>query len=91
MPEAGHRSSVAPRRKNPRTVTPWAKAHGYHQRLAPRGHPLPACKKPNCASAQLSARAALAASGALPENVNYAVKISFLLSFLESVRKCPPS
>jgi hypothetical protein len=28
---------------------------------------------------------ALAASGALPENVNYAVKSSFLLSFLESV------
>ena len=27
----------------------------------------------------------LAASGALPENVNYAVKSSFLLSFLESV------
>ena len=36
-------------------------------------------------SAKLSARAALAASGALPENVNYAVKSSFLLSFLESV------
>ena len=35
--------------------------------------------------AKLSARAALAASGALPENVNYAVKSSFLLSFLESV------
>ena len=34
---------------------------------------------------KLSARAALAASGALPENVNYAVKSSFLLSFLESV------
>ena len=31
------------------------------------------------------ARAALAATGALPENVNYAVKSSFLLSFLESV------
>ena len=31
------------------------------------------------------ARAARAASGALPENVNYAVKSSFLLSFLESV------
>jgi len=31
------------------------------------------------------ARAALAASGALPENVNYAVKSSYLLSFLESV------
>ena len=29
--------------------------------------------------------AALAASGALPENVNYAVKSSLLLSFLESV------
>ena len=28
---------------------------------------------------------ALAASGALPENVNYAVKSSLLLSFLESV------
>ena len=36
-------------------------------------------------SAKLSARAALAASGALPENVNYAVKSSYLLSFLESV------
>jgi serine protease Do len=36
-------------------------------------------------AAKLSARAALAASGALPENVNYAVKSSFLLSFLESV------
>src|ERR1039458_9166562 len=36
-------------------------------------------------SAKLSARAALAASGALPENVNYAVKSSLLLSFLESV------
>ena len=36
-------------------------------------------------SAKLSAKAALAASGALPENVNYAVKSSFLLSFLESV------
>ena len=30
---------------------------------------------------------ALAASGALPENVNYAVKSSFLLSFLEYVPK----
>jgi len=36
-------------------------------------------------SAKLSARAALAESGALPENVNYAVKSSLLLSFLESV------
>ena len=36
-------------------------------------------------SAKLSARAALAATGALPENVNYAVKSSFLLGFLESV------
>ena len=36
-------------------------------------------------SAKLSARAALAATGSLPENVNYAVKSSFLLSFLESV------
>ena len=36
-------------------------------------------------SAKLSARAALQTSGALPENVNYAVKSSFLLSFLESV------
>jgi len=33
----------------------------------------------------LSARAALSATGALPENVNYAVKSSFLLGFLESV------
>jgi hypothetical protein len=36
-------------------------------------------------SAKLNASAALAASGALPENVNYAVKSSYLLSFLESV------
>ena len=36
-------------------------------------------------SAKLSARAALASSGALPENVNYAVKSSFLLGFLEFV------
>ncbi len=36
-------------------------------------------------AAKLSARAALAASGALPENVNYAVKSSYLLGFLESV------
>ncbi len=36
-------------------------------------------------SAKLNARAALAASGSMPENVNYAVKSSFLLSFLESV------
>ena len=31
------------------------------------------------------ASVALAASGALPENVNYAVKSSLILSFLESV------
>jgi S1-C subfamily serine protease len=36
-------------------------------------------------AAKLSARAAPLASGALPENVNYAVKSSFLLGFLESV------
>jgi hypothetical protein len=36
-------------------------------------------------SNKLDASAALAASGALPENVNYAVKSSFLLSFQESV------
>ena len=36
-------------------------------------------------SARLDASAALAASGTLPENVNYAIKSSFLLSFLESV------
>ena len=36
-------------------------------------------------SAKLSARAALAESGALPENVNYAVKSSFILGFLESM------
>ena len=34
-------------------------------------------------SAKLNARAALLSSGALPENVNYAVKSSCLLSFLE--------
>ena len=36
-------------------------------------------------SAKLNASVALAESGALPENVNYAVKSSFLLGFLESV------
>jgi S1-C subfamily serine protease len=36
-------------------------------------------------SAKLNAAAALQSSGALPENVNYAVKSSYLLSFLESV------
>jgi S1-C subfamily serine protease len=36
-------------------------------------------------SAKLDAAAALSASGALPENVNYAVKSGYLLSFLESV------
>ena len=36
-------------------------------------------------AAKLSVAAAVATSGALPENVNYAVKSSFLLSFLESV------
>ena len=36
-------------------------------------------------SAKLNASAALAMSGTLPENVNYAVKSSYLLSFLESV------
>ena len=35
--------------------------------------------------AKLDAKAALSTSGALPENVNYAVKSSFLLGFLESV------
>jgi len=35
--------------------------------------------------AKLSQQAALATSGALAENVNYAVKSSYLLSFLESV------
>lgn len=33
----------------------------------------------------VSARVALESSGTLPENMNYAVKSSFLLSFLESV------
>jgi TPR repeat protein len=41
-------------------------------------------------SAKLSARAALATSGELPENVNYAMKSSFLLSFLESVPEVSP-
>ena len=35
--------------------------------------------------AKFSAQAALSSSGALPENVNYAVKSSFLLGLLESV------
>ena len=33
----------------------------------------------------MSVSAALRATGALPENVDYAVKSSYLLSFLESV------
>jgi len=33
----------------------------------------------------LRPQTALQASGALPENVNYAIKSSFVLSFLESV------
>jgi S1-C subfamily serine protease len=36
-------------------------------------------------SATLSVKAALVTSGALPQNVSYAVKSSFLLGFLESV------
>jgi uncharacterized protein len=36
-------------------------------------------------AAKLNAATALATSGALPENVNYAVKSSFLLGFLESL------
>ncbi len=36
-------------------------------------------------SAKLDAAAALAVSGALPENVNYAIKSSLLLSFLEAL------
>jgi TPR repeat protein/S1-C subfamily serine protease len=36
-------------------------------------------------AATLDARAALEATGSLPQNVNYAVKSSFLLGFLESV------
>jgi S1-C subfamily serine protease len=36
-------------------------------------------------AAKLNALAALASSGEMPENVNYAVKSSLLLSFLESV------
>ncbi len=36
-------------------------------------------------AAKLNAATAFATSGALPENVNYAVKSSFLLGFLESV------
>jgi S1-C subfamily serine protease len=36
-------------------------------------------------AAKLNAAAALQSSGSLPENVNYAIKSSYLLSFLESV------
>ena len=36
-------------------------------------------------AAKLSAKAALESSGSLPENVNYAIKSSFLLGFLESM------
>jgi hypothetical protein len=53
-----------------RTRQPWA---------AERGNVI------GIVSAKLNASAALAASGSLPENVNYAVKSSLLLSFLESV------
>ncbi|NOS70553.1 MAG: trypsin-like peptidase domain-containing protein [Verrucomicrobia bacterium] len=42
-------------------------------------------------SAKLNASAALRSSGALPENVNYAVKSSYLLSFLESVPDVTPN
>jgi hypothetical protein len=45
----------------------------------------PQSKTQALADDKLDASAAMAASGALPENVNYAVKSSFLLSFLESV------
>ena len=41
--------------------------------------------RPRCWRTATNAAVALAASGALPENVNYAVKSSLLLSFLESV------
>ena len=41
-------------------------------------------------SAKLDASTALAMSGSLPENVNYAVKSSLLLSFLESVPDVAP-
>jgi S1-C subfamily serine protease len=43
------------------------------------------CNVVGVVSAKLSAKAALATSGALLENVNYAVKSTFLLSFLESL------
>lgn len=36
-------------------------------------------------SAKLNPQKALAVSGSLPENVNYAIKSSFLLAFLESL------
>jgi len=39
----------------------------------------------NVVGSKLNVGAALATSGASPENVNYAVKSSFLLGFLESV------
>lgn len=42
---------------------------------------------PRSPYAKLDASAALVASGALPAKVNYAVKSSFLLSFVESVPK----
>jgi len=40
-------------------------------------------------AAKLDASAALAATRSLPENVNYAVKSSLLLSFLKSVPDVP--
>jgi hypothetical protein len=47
-------------------------------------HPSPPCRYIIYGNA-LNAQAALDATGSLPENVNYAVKSSLLLSFLESV------
>ena len=43
--------------------------------------------KGNVVGAKLSVRAALAISGSLPENVNYAVKSFYASSLLESVPK----
>ena len=62
--------------------SPWGEGRVEGERytkLQPRGNVV------GVVSAKLDASVALATSGSLPENVNYAVKSSFLLSFLESV------
>lgn len=69
---------------------PLVRLHANTTQPAPRTRPMDCwdSKSTNVVgivAAKLSAKAALSTSGELPEDVNYAVKSSFLLSFLESV------